>query len=91
MLTSRIILYLLIILLIISYYCEAQQEIRKAIKAKKNRKVKAANKKIKQANQAIEHVKDEAKAPFVQAGAKINQKYENTRRKGHAIKEVIKS
>lgn len=91
MLSSRIFIYLLIISLILSYCCEAQQEIRKAIKAKKNRKVKETKGKIQKGKQAAQHVKDEAAAPFRQAGQKVNTKYRNTQRKINAIGDVIKS
>jgi iron-sulfur cluster repair protein YtfE (RIC family) len=91
MLLSRILLYFLIIILLISYCCEAQQEIRKAVRAKTNRKIKEGKKKIHQGQQAVQRVKNQAKAPFDRAGAKINGKYQNTRRKIEAIENIIQS
>lgn len=91
MLLSRLLFHFLIILLLISYCCEGQQEIRKAIQAKKNRKIKEGKQKIQRGKQVVQHAKNQAKAPFDRAGTKINQKYQNTRRKINAIEDVIKS
>jgi iron-sulfur cluster repair protein YtfE (RIC family) len=91
MLPSRFLLYSVIILLILSYCCEAQNEIRNAVKTKTNRKINEGKKKIQRGKQAVRRVKDQAKAPFNQAGEKIDRKYQNTRRKIHAIEDVIKS
>jgi len=91
MLPTRMLLYFVIILLIISYYCEAQNEIRNAVKAKANRKIKEGNKKIETGKQAVRNVKNRARAPNDRTNAKINKKYQNTRRKIHAIEDVIQS
>jgi hypothetical protein len=91
MLPTRMIIYFIIILLIISYCCEAQHEFRNAAKAKANRKVNEANRKIQRGKEAVRNVKNQARAPFDRAGANINQKYENTRRKIEQIEQVIRS
>lgn len=59
---------------------EGQNEIRNAVKAKTNRK-------IKEGKQAIRR----AKKPFKKVGAKIRGKYQNTRRKINAIEDIIQS
>lgn len=84
MLLSRIILCLLLIFLLLNSYCECQQEIRKAVKAK-------ANRKINKGKQNVQHVKDKTRGAIDRTDAKINQKQQNTKRKMHAIKDVIKS
>ncbi len=91
MLPSRILLCFVIIFLILSYCCDAQNEIRNAVKAKTNRKINDGKRKIQRGKQAVRRVKDQAKAPFRQVGTKINRKYENTRRKINAIEDVIHS
>ena len=91
MLLSRLLFCLVIMVLLLSYSCEAQQEIRKAMRAKTDRKIKEGKRKIQRGQQAVETVKNQARQPFDRAGAKINRKYENTRRKVHQIENVIKS
>jgi hypothetical protein len=84
MLPSRIILYLLLILLLMNYYCEGQNEIRKAVKAK-------ANRKADKGKENVRHVKDKTRGAVDRTDAKINRKHQNTKRKMNAIKHVIKS
>ncbi|CAF1629661.1 unnamed protein product [Adineta ricciae] len=91
MLLSRLLFCLVIIVLLLSYCCEAQQEIRKAMRAKTDRKIKEGKRKIQRGQQAVETVKNQARQPFARANTKINRKYENTRRKVHQIENVIKS
>ncbi|UJR20325.1 hypothetical protein I4U23_023456 [Adineta vaga] len=84
MLISRLVICFIVIFLLVSYCCDAQQEIRKAVRAKKNRK-------IKEGKQAIQRVKNQVRAPLDRAGAKINKKYQNTRRKVQQIEDIINS
>lgn len=91
MLFKHFIIGLILILLILSYYCEGQNEIRNAVKAKTNRKINESKQSIQRGKQAIRRAKNRAKAPFKQAGAKIGKKYHNTRRKIHAIGDIIQS
>jgi F0F1-type ATP synthase membrane subunit b/b' len=91
MLSTRILLCFLIILLIMSYCCECQEEIRKAIRAKKNRKIKEGKQKIQRGKQAARRVKNQAKVPIDRATAKVNKKYQNARRKTQAIENIINS
>ncbi len=84
MLLSRIILCLLCLLLLLNCYCEGQNEIRNAVKAKKNRK-------IKEGKQIIQPVRDRTRGAIDRTDAKINKKYQNTKRKSNAIKNIINS
>jgi hypothetical protein len=66
MLPTRILLYLVIILLIISYCCEAQNEIRNAVKAKANRKIKEGKRKFKKENKLFEMLKIEQEHQLIE-------------------------
>lgn len=87
MLFKHIFLVLIVLLLIFSYVSEGQNEIRNAVKAKTNRKIKEGKKVVQRGKQTIRR----AKTPFKKAGAKIRGKYQNTRRKIQAIEEIIQS
>ena len=84
MLLSRFLLYFFVILLILNDYCQCQHEIRKAIKAKKNRK-------LNEGKQSVQYVQDKTRGAINRADAKINRKHQNAKRKMHAIKDVINS
>ncbi|CAF1430913.1 unnamed protein product [Didymodactylos carnosus] len=85
MLASRIILCsLLISLLLVNYRCEAQGEIRQAVRDKTNRK-------INEGKQDVRYVKNRARAPVDRANAGINRKTQNTKRKMKQIKQVMDS
>ena len=84
MLFKHFFLALIVFLLIFSYISEGQNEIRNAVKAKTNRKIKEGKKTIQRGKQTI-------RRPFKKAGAKIRGKYRNTRRKIQAIEEIIQS
>lgn len=91
MLPSRMLLYFIIILLILIYCCDAQNEIRNAVKTKTNRKINEGKKKIQRGKQKARKVKKIVREPFDRAGAKINRKYQNTRKKIEAIENIIQS
>jgi hypothetical protein len=78
------LLYFIIILLIISYCCEVQNEIRNAVKAKTKRK-------LQKGKQAFRNVKNRARAPIHRTNKNINRKYQKTRRKFQAIEDIIQS
>lgn len=91
MLSSRILFYFVVILLMLSYCCQAQNEIRNAVKTKTNRKIKEGQKKIQRGKQAVRKVKKVVREPFDRTGAKITRKYQTARRKIQAIEEIIQS
>ncbi len=78
------LLYFIIILLIISYCCEAQNEIHTAVKAKTKRK-------LQKGKQAFRYVENRARAPIDRTNKNINRKYQNTRRKIQATEGIIQS
>ncbi|CAF1021954.1 unnamed protein product [Rotaria sp. Silwood1] len=84
MFSLRIILLMFIILLLLNCYCQGQNEIRNAAKAK-------ANRKINKGRQNVRFVKDRTRGKIDRTGAKINRKQKSTRRKMHVIKKVIRS
>ena len=91
MLTSRMILYFLIILLILSYCCESQNEIRKAVRAKYYRKMHEGKAKFHRGRKTFRRAKHRAKAPFNRVYAKTNRKYQNAKRKMQAMAHIINS
>ncbi|UJR20326.1 hypothetical protein I4U23_023457 [Adineta vaga] len=91
MLLSRLLFCLVLIVVLLSYCSEAQNEIRNAVRAKTDRKINDGKRKVQRGKQAVETVKNQARQPFDRAGAKVNKKYQNTRRKVHQIENVIKS
>ncbi|CAF1142174.1 unnamed protein product [Rotaria sordida] len=84
MFSSRIILFILIILLLLNCYCQGQNEIRNAVKTKTNRK-------INEGKQDARYVKDKTRETIDRTDAKINRKQKSARRKMHAIKNIINS
>ena len=91
MLFKQFFIGLVILLLILSYCCEGQNEIRNAVRAKTNRKFNEGKQSIARGKQTIRRAKNRAKAPFKHVGTKIQKKYRNTRRKIQAIENVIQS
>ena len=91
MLTSRWIIYFILMLLLLNSFSFGQQEIRKAITAKKNRKVGEVKTKVERGKQHVHNATNQIRAPFDQANARVNQKFQNTRRKIQAIETIIKS
>lgn len=91
MLLSRIFIYILTLLFLINYRCEAQHEIRNAIKNKTNRKINEGKTNIQRGKQTIQDIKNQVKKPLDRTNTKINKKYQNTRRKMHQIENIIKS
>ncbi|CAF0898061.1 unnamed protein product [Rotaria sordida] len=77
--------------LTIHYCCEAQHEIRKAVRAKKNRKIHEGRKKIARGRKTVRYVKNQAKAPFYYGADKAHRKYQKTKRKMNAIGHIIRS
>ena len=81
---SRIILYLLLMVLLMNYCCSCQHEIRKAVKDKTNRK-------INEGQENVQYFKDKTRGSIDKTNDKINQKQQNAKRKTNAIKDVINS
>ncbi|CAF1131258.1 unnamed protein product [Adineta steineri] len=84
MLSSRLICYFLLILVLLNYCCYGQHEIRNAVKHK-------ANRKVNKGKQDVRFVKDKTHGAIQRTDAKINRKQQNAKRKAHQIKTVINS
>lgn len=91
MFTSRWFIYLILIVLLIDGLSFGQQEIRKAIKTKKNRKVKETKDTINRGKQHVQDATNHIRAPIDRATGKVNEKYQNTRKKIQDIETIIKS
>lgn len=91
MFTSRWTFYFILIILFINCFTFGQQEIRQAIKAKKNRKFNETKTKIEHGKQHVHDATNQIRAPINRVNNNVQNKYKNTRRKIQAIENIIKS